>query len=111
MLNTDDSRDTHPLPGERRRSMEELARQVEQLTIAVAALRKEQDEDREQIRLLLMLWGIDPRDPASVAKAYGARLKIVDAGKILLIVTGGGAAALILAAVNWLPSLWKSLRP
>lgn len=101
--------DTYPTK-ERRSSMLELVKQIDRLTEIVDKLRVEREEDRQLLHLLLLLWGIDPKSPDSVARAYASRLKVIDAGKVLLVVTSGGAAALILAAINWLPNLWRSLR-
>ena len=110
--------DTYQPPEvERRVSTHDLARQVQELVAVVDQLRRERDadrkereEDRQLLHLLLLLWGVDPKNPDSVARAYSSRLKVIDAGKVLLVITSGGAAALILAALNWLPSLWRGVK-
>lgn len=111
-INTDSRNDTcGPPPGlERRKSLYELVQQIDKLTRTVDELYAEREKDRQLLHLLLMLWGVDPENPDSVARAYSSRLKVIDAGKVLLVITSGGAAALILAAINWLPSLWKGIK-
>lgn len=100
-----------PPPGpERNLCPQALTEQIDRLTKIVDRLCNEREEDRQLLHLLLLLWGVDPKNPDSVARAYSSRLKIIDAGKVLLVITSGGAAALILAAINWLPSLWKGIK-
>lgn len=111
-INADSSNDTcGPPPGlERRKSTQALTEQIDRLTKIVDRLCNEREEDRQLLHLLLLLWGVDPKNPDSVARAYSSRLKVIDAGKVLLVITSGGAAALILAAINWLPNLWRGMK-
>lgn len=111
-INADSRNDTCGQPPglEHRKSTQALTEQIDRLTKIVDRLCNEREEDRQLLHLLLLLWGVDPKNPDSVARAYSSRLKVIDAGKVLLIFTSGGAAALILAAINWLPSLWKGMK-
>lgn len=118
-INADSRNDTcgPPPDVERRVSTYELARQMQELVTVVDQLRRERDadrkareEDRQLLHVLLLFWGINPKDPESVARAYSSRLKVIDAGKIgrtvLIVVTSGGFAAMLLAALNF----WRSMK-